>query len=112
MAMEKPYTADDYFKKLEAGANGKELENLRQLADASGPTADWLIDMGADLGRVINGSQHTPKDGSALGVNLVPAMKGRVTGVRVSSPQGDYAITAKTVILATGGFASSPEMVA
>ena len=26
MAMEKPYTADDYFKKLETGANGKELE--------------------------------------------------------------------------------------
>lgn len=37
---------------------------------------------------------------------------GRVVGVRVSSPQGEYTITAKTVILATGGFASNPEMVA
>lgn len=82
--------------------------------------------MGADLGRVINGSQHTPKDGGALGVMLVPVMKkqldklgieprtstkaedlyvkdGRVAGVRVSHDNGKYVIHAKGVILATGG---------
>lgn len=91
--------------------------------------------MGADLGRVINGSQHTPKDGGALGVMLVPVMKkqldklgieprsstkaedlyvkdGRVAGVRVSHDNGKYVIHAKGVILATGGFASNPELVA
>lgn len=90
MAMNKPYTADDYYKKLTSGAGGRELENLRQLANASGPTTDWLLEMGADLTRVINGSQHTPKDGSALGVSLVPTMKKRVDALgstRDSAPK-------------------------
>ena len=135
MAMPKPYTRDDYLKKLEAGAGGKDLVNVRQLADLSGETVDWLIGMGADLSRVINGSQHTPKDGGALGISLVPVLKnridalgidtrtqndvmdliigsdGRVSGVRVKAPQGSYEIHAKAVILATGGFASNPELV-
>ena len=135
MAMKNPYTADDYYAKLEKGARGQELDNLRQLVDLSGPTADWLIAMGADLGRVINGSQHTPKNGGALGVSLVPVLKqriealgietrtqtkatelilaedGKVCGVKVSSPAGSYEIRAKAVILATGGFASNPDMV-
>lgn len=135
LAMEKPYTADDYFQKLEKGSGGRDLDNLRQLADLSGPAADWLMSMGADLGRVINGSQHTPKAGGALGTSLIPTMKkradalgveirlnscatelltndaGRVTGVKVKSPEGTYSITSKTVVIATGGFASNPEMV-
>ncbi|WP_279016493.1 FAD-binding protein [Sutterella wadsworthensis] len=135
MSSAKPYTAADYFAKLEKGARGQELANVKQLADLSGPTADWLIGMGADLSRVINGSQHTPKDGGALGTNLVPVMKarvdalgietrtdtkatdlivgtdGRVSGVRVTTPKGSYEIHAKAVILATGGFASNPDLV-
>ena len=127
MSSAKPYTAADYYAKLEKGARGQELANVKQLADLSGPTADWLIGMGADLSRVINGSQHTPKDGGALGTSLVPVMKarvdalgietrtdtkatdlivgtdGRVSGVRVTTPKGSYEIHAKAVILATGG---------
>lgn len=133
MAQNKPYTADDYYLKLKG--KGPDDASLRNLADLSGPTTDWLVDMGADLGRVINGSQHTPKDGGALGAMLVPVMKkqldklgveprtstkaedlyvkdGRVAGVRVSSGNGKYVIHAKGVILATGGFASNPELVA
>lgn len=129
----KPYTADDYYKKLKG--KGADDPSLRNLADLSGPTTDWLLDMGADLGRVINGSQHTPKDGGALGASLVPVMKnrldklgivprtstkaeelivkdGRVVGVIVSNENGKYAINAKGVVLATGGFASNPELVA
>ena len=135
MSSAKPYTAADYYAKLEKGARGQELANVKQLADLSGPTADWLIGMGADLSRVINGSQHTPKDGGALGTSLVPVMKarvdalgietrtdtkatdlivgtdGRVSGVRVTTPKGSYEIHAKAVILATGGFASNPDLV-
>ena len=133
MALKKPYTADDYYLKLKG--KGPDDASLRNLADLSGPTTDWLVDMGADLGRVINGSQHTPKDGGALGAMLVPVMKkqldklgieprtstkaedlyvkdGRVAGVRVSHDNGKYVIHAKGVILATGGFASNPELVA
>ena len=135
MSSAKPYTAADYYAKLEKGARGQELANVKQLTDLSGPTADWLIGMGADLSRVINGSQHTPKDGGALGTSLVPVMKarvdalgietrtdtkatdlivgtdGRVSGVRVTTPKGSYEIHAKAVILATGGFASNPDLV-
>lgn len=57
MAQNKPYTADDYYLKLKG--KGPDDASLRNLADLSGPTTDWLVDMGADLGRVINGSQHT-----------------------------------------------------
>ena len=133
MALKKPYTADDYYLKLKG--KGPDDASLRNLADLSGPTTDWLVDMGADLGRVINGSQHTPKDGGALGSMLVPVMKkqldklgieprtstkaeglyvkdGRVAGVHVSHDNGKYVIHAKGVILATGGFASNPELVA
>ena len=133
MALKKPYTADDYYLKLKG--KGPDDASLRNLADLSGPTTDWLVDMGADLGRVINGSQHTPNDGGALGAMLVPVMKkqldklgieprtstkaedlyvkdGRVAGVRVSHDNGKYVIHAKGVILATGGFASNPGLVA
>lgn len=133
LKMDKPYTADDYYKKLKG--KGEDDASLRKLADLSGPAADWLVDMGADLGRVINGSQHTPKDGGALGSMLVPVMKkkldelgivpltstkadelymhnGRVDSVKVSNENGHYIIHAKGVILATGGFASNPKFVA
>lgn len=120
MSSAKPYTAADYYAKLEKGARGQELANVKQLADLSGPTADWLIGMGADLSRVINGSQHTPKDGGALGIetrtdtkatDLIVGTDGRVSGVRVTTPKGSYEIHAKAVILATGGFASNPDLV-
>ena len=75
MALEKPYTAEDYYKKLKG--KGPDDASLKNLAELSGPTTDWLVNMGADLGRVINGSQHTPKDGGALGSMLVPVMKRR-----------------------------------
>ena len=133
--MDKVYTADDYYRKLEKGAKGQELENVRQLADLSGPTADWLIGMGADLGKVINGSQHTRVAGGALGQMLAPVLlnkveslkvdlrtnsratdllieNGRVVGVKVTGPDGAYRIRAKSVILAAGGFASNPALVA
>jgi len=120
MSSAKPYTAADYYAKLEKGARGQELANVKQLADLSGPTADWLIGMGADLSRVINGSQHTPKDGGALGIetrtdtkatDLIVGTDGRVSGVRVTTPKGSYEIHAKAVILAAGGFASNPDLV-
>lgn len=132
LAAEKPYTADDYYAKLKG--KGPDDASLRNLADLSGPTTDWLVDMGADLDRVINGSQHTPKDGGALGSMLVPVMKkeldklgieprtstkaesleikkGQVCGVRVRNENGPYTIHAKAVVIATGGFASNPDFV-
>lgn len=135
MKAEKPYTKDDYIKKLSAGLQQGDRDAMLQLAELSGPTVDWMIGMGADLSRVINGSQHTPEDGGALGASLVPVLKkridalnietrtgttavdlivgenGRVSSVHVKCAAGEYDIKAKAVILATGGFASNPEYV-
>ena len=137
------YSAEDYAKKLLKGvpkADEHDKANIKQLAELSGPTADWLIDMGADMSRIINGSQMTPADGSAYGAMIVPVLKkridalgievvtnadveelitdasGRVTGVRAHLKTGQKDahlkdIAAQAVILATGGFASNPKLV-
>ena len=133
------YSAKDYEAKLLKGfpkADEHDRANLKQLAELSGLTADWLIAMGADMSRVINGSQMTPADGSAYGAMIVPVLKkrvdalgipvvtnadvqelitdetGRVTGVKATmKTKTTETIPAKAVILATGGFASNPELV-
>jgi len=133
MSLQKPYTADDYYKKL-LGSSKVDIPSLRRMADLSGPAADWLIRMGADLSKVINGSQHIPSDGRAFGGMVVSALKkqlasqgidcrvetegkrliaqdGKVVGIEVVTPKGAYKILARAVILATGGFASNPAMV-
>ena len=133
MAMDKPFTADDYYKKVMGNAE-EEDEGVRVMADLSGHVVDWLIDMGADMSRVINGSQHTPADGSAYGAMLIPVLDkqlsakgidvrlntkateiimqdGKAIGLKVETADGSYSIFADAVLLATGGFASSPEKV-
>ena len=132
------YSTADYEKKLLAGvpkADEHDRANISQLTQLSGETADWLIAMGADMSRVQNHSQMGPADGSAYGAMIVPVLKkridalgipvmtntkaeslitdenGRVTGVRAKLKSGEDVIHAKAVILATGGFASNPELV-
>ena len=136
MKMDKPFTADDFIKKLLVEFPDGDSPTLRQHAQRTGATVDWLMDMGADLGKVINNSQHVTTSGKALGTMLVPVLKsqidkrkidtrlqtkavelivdqnGTVAGAVVETPEGKYSIHAKSVILATGGFASNPEFVA
>ncbi|MDO4547469.1 MAG: FAD-binding protein [Clostridia bacterium] len=134
LAMDNPFTADDSYLRW-LGSATEPNPYLRQQANLSGPTGDWLIEMGADLSRV-NGAQVMTSDGSALGVMLIKCFEdnlamrgiearlstegkklvtdetGKVIGIEVSSPSGDYTIYASAVLLTTGGFASNPEMVA
>ena len=135
MSGKKPFTSEDFHKKLLVEFPNQDSPNLRQLAERSGPTVDWLIDLGADLTKVINDSQHVSPSGKALGTVVVPALKkevdrlgidtrlqtkavelivtdGKVVGAVVESPSGSYRIHADSVILATGGFASNPDLVA
>ena len=72
LAGEKPFTPDDFHKKLLVEFPNLDSPNLRQLAERSGPTVDWLIDMGADISKVINNSQHVSPQGKALGMVVVP----------------------------------------
>ncbi len=132
-AMETPFTAEDYYAKIVGGAT-EEDAIARMQANRSGADADWMIAMGADMTKVINGSQHVTSDGSAFGPMLVNTLSTKmtelgidvrlnskgaklitegdvVTGVEVETEAGNYKITADAVILATGGFASNPEFV-
>lgn len=133
-AMETPFTADDFYVKM-MGADAQELNPVtRVMADRSGADADWLISMGADMNKVINGSQHVTSDGSSFGSMLVNVLKtqmeklgidyrlntkgtelvvdgDKVVGVNVETPDCNYTIHADAVILTTGGFASNPDFV-
>ena len=101
----------------------------------------WLKSLGADLsdvGKMAGSSvprSHRPKGGSAIGSHLVKVLKdntlndgipirlrnevtslltdvnGTVTGVEVSTAKGSYKITAKAVIIATGGFGSNAALI-
>ncbi len=127
-----PFTADDAYKAWIG--KGEDNKYLRLLADRSGAVGDWMVDMGADLGK-FNGKQVMTSDGSALGSMLVQTLSnalnekgidlrtqsnvkklivnenGDVTGVEVEDKEGTYTITADAVVLATGGFASNPDLV-
>ena len=104
------------------------------VAENSAAAADWMMEIGMDLGRVFNKFFLSPSDGSAPGAAIVKALtekmdsmgldyrlenagtalvldeNGKISGVTVSSPAGEYTIHAKAVVLAAGGFAANPEM--
>ncbi len=106
-----PFTADDAYQAWIG--SGEDDPYLRLLADRSGATGDWLVDMGADLGK-FNGKQVMPSDGSALGSMLVGVLDnavkergidlrtettgtslvtdetGKVTGIQVTDVEGYY----------------------
>lgn len=127
-----PFTADDAYAAWIG--NGEDDPYLRLLSDRSGATGDWLVEMGADLGK-FNGKQVMTSDGSALGPMLTATLSnalkekeiklrtetagkkllvnedGKVIGIEVEDKEGTYSIHAKAVILATGGFASNPDLV-
>lgn len=125
---------------MKGGKNLNDPDLVRTLAEKSAATVDWLTSLGADLsdvGRMAGASvnrTHRPAGGKAVGEHLVSTLhkaalaagievrtenkavaltqkNGRVTGVKVSSPEGDYTISAKAVIIATGGFGASQEKV-
>jgi fumarate reductase flavoprotein subunit len=97
LGQEKPYTADDYYKKL-LGSKTEEDPSLRRLADLSGKTADWLIGLGADLSKVINGSQHIPKDGRAIGAMIVPKVLNKMDALKI-----DYRTNSKATKIIMDG---------
>lgn len=114
---------------------------VRSLVDNAPATLDWLSGLGADLSDVglMGGSSvprtHRPKGGSAIGTHLMKVLKeaankknieirtsnkvtgllssgGSVTGVSVQNADGSpYKLTAKAVVIATGGFGANLDMV-
>lgn len=126
---------------IKGGHNLNDPDLVRNMVEHSAETVDWLIGLGADLTDVgkmagsTNKRTHRPQGGAAIGAHLVPVLvkaaetagaeirynsrvtqivkadDGSVAGVKVLSEEGEYTISASAVIVATGGFGASPELV-
>lgn len=132
-------TAKDYADFLVKQAATKKVpineKNVRTYAMRGGELVDWLMDLGVPFGRFQKDKWfHITKDGSAPGPHIVRALSkkiaddninyrlnsqvvdllmkdGKVVGATVKTGAGSYKVNAKAVVMATGGFSASQELV-
>lgn len=125
---------EDFVAKQLSSNPDFNAENLTKLLENSAESIAWLNERGANLTRAMSNYQIGIADGSSLGVALVSILsdemkqagvdlrldteatslvmeQGKVVGVNVTGPEGDYIIHAENVVIATGGYAASAEMV-
>lgn len=130
-----------YEETLKGGHDTNDKELLRYFVDHSADAIDWLDSLDIRLNNLtITGGMstkrtHRPEDGSAVGEYLVKGLSenvqkreipvfvnsdvkelikedNQVTGVKVSvKGQAEKEISGKAVIVATGGFGASAEMI-
>lgn len=130
-----PATSDQMYENY-VKSNPKGVpEAFNILAHKNGEAANWLKSIGAPLSVTNSGFSVTSnREAGKMGTVIVSALinevkktgvdsrvntkatslvmeNGAVAGVKVAGPAGDYTIKAKSVILATGGFAANNEMV-
>jgi len=132
------FTKEDHFKRtMETGKNLANPELVEILVNRSSDAIDWLTDLGLKL-KVRSEKEPfwlVPVEGhygsQLVGVlineanqykNLEVRTKtkavkleiedGKVIGATVEDEKGTYVISAKSVILATGGLNNNPEMIA
>lgn len=132
-------TAKDYADFLVKQAATKKVpineKNVRTYAMRGGELVDWLMDLGVPFGRFQKDKWfHITKDGSAPGPHIVRALSkkiaddninyrlnsqvvdllmkdGKVVGATVKTGAGSFKVNAKAVVMATGGFSASHELV-
>lgn len=130
-----------YDDTMEGGKYENIPSLVRNLVEYAPVTISWLIGLGADLSDVglMGGSSvkrtHRPQGGSAIGPHLMKVLQDAsskdnieirtsnkvtgllttgdvVTGVKVQNADGSsYSLSAKAVIIATGGFGANLDMV-
>jgi fumarate reductase flavoprotein subunit len=128
-----------YADTMKGGYNKNNPALVRNLAEKSVSSVEWLVKMGADLtdvgllaGASVNRA-HRPsgvgrvgpeiamtleKRAQALGIHMfsdakvtgITIQNGRVKGVELTYEKKNYRVKAKAVILATGGFGANNEM--
>ena len=131
-------STQDYVDHLMKQAKDKGIPinkaNVETYARRGGEIIDWLEQLGVPFGRFQEDKYfHITKDGSAPGPHIMKALKaevekqgipyrlnskvteivsdhGKAVGVEVSTPEGKYKVLSKAVIVATGGFSASPEL--
>lgn len=130
-----------YNDTMKGGKNVNNPELVKKLTTDSANIINWLTERGADLSEVVfTGGQsakrtHRPAGGQAVGPVIVDALAetaekdgidvrtesevtkliktgDKVTGVEVKHKGETYNITAKAVVMATGGFGANAKMVA
>lgn len=130
-----------YNDTMKGGKNVNNPELVKKLTTDSANIIDWLTERGADLSEVVfTGGQsakrtHRPAGGQAVGPVIVDTLAetaekdgidvrtesevtklvktgDKVTGVEVKHKGETYNITAKAVVMATGGFGANAKMVA
>ena len=134
-ALGTPVTMDQMYENyVNANPNGIP-EAFDILAHNNGAAVDWLKSIGAMLTVTSSGSSvASSREAGKLGLVIVSALEaecekagvdirlnsaatelvmedGAVTGVKVENDAGTYTISAKSVVLATGGFGANSEMV-
>lgn len=129
-----------YQDTMKGGYNKNDPALVRQMVEKAAETVDWLMSFGVDLSDVgkmagsTNKRTHRPQGGAAVGAHMVPVMEAEAArlnidlrknskvidiikegdkpaGVIVEANGQRYAVAAKAVIIATGGFGANPEMV-
>lgn len=131
--------AEDFYKKLMEEARTKKIpvneDMIRTYALKSPEIHDWLYDHGVPFGRFsATDFKSMIKDGSAPGPHLIKALgnavndlgvdvrlnqkvvglliqNGKIAGVEVETPAGKYKIHSKAVVIATGGYSNSHELI-
>lgn len=126
---------EDFYNWYMASDPNCTPESVQVMLEQSGAAIDWMSGLGMDLTRVFNTYGHSAADGSAPGPEIIRVLKeeaenkgvdyrlntrateiltkdGKVSGIKVTGPDGEYNIYAKAVILCAGGFAANPEMIA
>ena len=120
-----------YNDTMKGGKNVNNPELVKKLTTDSANIIDWLTERGADLSEVVfTGGQsakrtHRPAGGQAEtaekdGIDVRTESEvtkliktgDKVTGVEVKHKGETYNITAKAVVMATGGFGANAKMVA
>ena len=125
---------------MKSGHQINDRSLVTMMAKLSAKAIEWLDSIGAPLpyislsGGATNKRIHAPEDGSGVGAFLVTrflnkmnemeipvlynttatkimTLEGAVTGVMAESDEAVYTIHSKAVILATGGFGGSQEMI-
>lgn len=136
----KTETTEDLYEnylKPEVATGGliADSEAAKVLAENSTAAAEYLLDLGVDFDHTSSKFILAPASGKRVGAMVIPALTsemekanvdvrkstkatklllddGKASGIEVETKDGQtYTINAKAVVIATGGFAASKEMV-
>ncbi|MDO4492329.1 MAG: FAD-dependent oxidoreductase [Clostridia bacterium] len=135
-ALGNPLTSEAQYESYCKANPAGDPAAFRILADENGKAVNWLYSIGAPLTVTGAGAFVTSnREAGKMGVTIIGALKqevkklgvdvrtgnaatelvmndGAVSGVKVKNDAGEYTITAKSFVLATGGFGADNDMVA